>query len=156
MQNFTRFAARFCLLVLVMYAGFVVSVPAETATAAAALTVSPSEVSFANTAVGATCPGVNCSYAMVTVTNTGTSNERLVGAKADPTPPFWPTFGGTCNVKFLYVIPPKASCTFQWGFKPTAAGKAKGSGTITFESGASVNVVLVGVGTGGGRGRGRG
>ena len=154
MSNVLRCAARLCILLLLAYAGVLLSEPADTALASASLTVSPSEVSFANTAVGSVCPGANCSYAIVTITNTGTQTERLVGAKGDPSPPFWPTFGGTCNVKFLYLIPPKTSCTFQWGFKPQEPGKAKGSGSISFESGAAVNVVLTGVGTGRGRGRG--
>lgn len=156
MHTFPGLARRFFLLFLLMSAVTLVSVRGDTVRAAFALTVSPAEVSFANTAVGTVCPGANCSYAMVTITNTGTQTERLVSAKGDPTPPFWPTFGGTCNNQYLYLLPAKESCTFQWGFKPQNPGKFKGTGTISFESGATVTVALTGVGTGGGRGRGRG
>jgi hypothetical protein len=156
MHTFPRLARRLFHLFLLVSAVSVVSVPGDTARAAAELTVSPTAVAFANTAVGTQCPGANCSYAMVTITNTGNQIERLVSAKGNPTPPFWPTYGGTCNVKYLYLLPPKESCTFQWGFKPQNPGKFTGTGTISFESGATVNVALSGVGTGGGRGRGRG
>ncbi len=145
---------RLCLLFVLVSAAMLVSLPDDSVRAAASLTVSPTEVAFTNTAVGTQCPGSNCSYTMVTITNTGSQTERLVGAKGDPTPPFWPTYGGTCNVKYLYLLPPKESCTFQWGFKPQHPGKFKGRGSISFESGATVTVSLTGLGTGRGRGRG--
>jgi hypothetical protein len=152
MPTFPGLASRRFLLFLLVPAVALVSGTGDTMRAEADLTVSPTEIAFANTAAGTECPGANCSYAMVTITNNGSQTERLVSAKGDPTPPFWPTYGGTCSVQYLYQLPPKESCTFQWGFKPQKPGKFKGTGTITFESGATVNVALTGVGTGGGRG----
>ncbi len=110
-------------------------------TALAQLSVSPAVVVFPDTSVGA------ISYQEVTISNTGSQTENLLTATADPNPPFWPTFGGTCNVNFGYAVPAGASCTFQWGFKPVHPGRTVGVGTISFESGAALGVVLVGKGT---------
>ena len=118
-----------------------------TPNALAQLSVSPSVVVFPNTPVGSACPGDNCSYAEVTITNNGTATEHLISAEATPDPPFWPTFGGTCNTPDAYFLPAGESCTFQWGFKPEHPGKSNGVGTVSFESGASVGVVLTGRGT---------
>jgi hypothetical protein len=117
-----------------------------TPNAFAQLSVSPSVVVFSNTPVGPDCPGANCSYAEVTITNNGSQTEHLTTAEATPNPPFWPTFGGTCNVTYAYYLPGGESCTFEWGFKPQKPGKFTGTGTISFESGASVGVVLIGKG----------
>jgi hypothetical protein len=84
---------------------------------------------------------------MVTITNNGSATEHLVGATTGSPGPFWPTFGGTCNVTKLYFLPPGESCTFQWGFKPQKPGRARGTGQISFESGESVSVELDGRGT---------
>lgn len=108
------------------------------------LTVSPAVVVFPNTPVGTDCPGVNCTYAMVTITNNGSQTEQLVTAEADS--PFWPTYGGTCNATYAYYLPAGESCTFQWGFKPVHPGRVVGVGTVSFKSGASVGVLLTGVG----------
>jgi hypothetical protein len=110
------------------------------------LSVSPTSVEFPDTPVGPDCPGSNCTYALVTITNNGTDTEHLIGATVGPPGPFWPTFGGTCNVPRLYYLPPGESCTFQWGFRPEHPGNASATGTITFESGATVTVELNGKG----------
>ncbi len=83
----------------------------------------------------------------MTITNNGELTETLTTAEATPNPPFFPTFGGTCNVQYSYMLPAGQSCTFQWGFKPQHPGKVTGTGTISFLSGASLGVVLVGKGT---------
>lgn len=111
------------------------------------LSISPTTLTFPPTPVGPECPGANCTYAMVTITNNGAATEHLVGAFAGSPGPFWPTFGGTCNVPNLYFLPPGASCTFQWGFKPVHPGQAHDTGQISFESGQSVSVELNGRGT---------
>jgi hypothetical protein len=109
------------------------------------LSVSPTTLTFAPTVVGPECPGANCTYGMVTITNNGTATEHLVGATAGA--PFWPTYGGTCNTPNMYLLAPGESCTFQWGFKPEHPGQAHGTGQISFESGQSVSVQLDGRGT---------
>ena len=111
------------------------------------LTVSPTALSFPNTPVGPDCPGANCTYAMVTITNTGSGTEHLTGAAAGSYGPFWPTYGGTCNTPNMYVLPAGASCTFQWGFKPEHPGRVRDTGTINFESGESVSIELDGRGS---------
>jgi hypothetical protein len=110
------------------------------------LTVSPSSLTFPPTPVGPDCPGDNCAYADVTISNSGPDTEHLVGADA-PSGAFWPTFGGTCNVQHLYFLPAGQSCTFQWGFKPEKPGQRRDTGHISFESGASLSVELEGRGT---------
>jgi hypothetical protein len=112
------------------------------------LSVSPTTLTFSPTPVGPECPGANCTYEIVTITNNGTATEHLIGASAGtPGPPFWPTYGGTCNMPNLYVLPPGESCTFQWGFKPEHPGHVQATGQISFESGQSVSVELDGRGT---------
>jgi len=111
------------------------------------LTISPAALSFPPTPVGPACPGANCTYAEVTITNTGSDTEHLIGAAAGSYGPFWPTFGGTCNTPNMYYLSPGASCTFQWGFKPSKPGHVQDTGTINFESGDSVSVELDGRGT---------
>ena len=111
------------------------------------LTVAPTSLSFPNTPVGPDCPGANCTYAMVTITNTGSGTEHLVGAAAGSYGPFWPTYGGTCNTPNMYFLPAGASCTFQWGFKPEHPGRVRDTGTINFESGESVSIELDGRGS---------
>jgi hypothetical protein len=118
----------------------------RTATAASNLTVSPAVLVFPDTVVGTDCPGANCTYAEVTITNGGTDTETLTTANTDTDPPFWPTFGGSCNTPDAYMLPAGESCTFQFGFKPTHPGKFTGTGTINFASGASVSVDLIGFG----------
>jgi Abnormal spindle-like microcephaly-assoc'd, ASPM-SPD-2-Hydin len=117
-----------------------VSSLADTRTAAASAAVSPGTVAFGAQQVG------KITYRVVTITNTGSSSETLASAAVDPSPAFWPTWGGTCNVQYLYVIPPGASCTFQFGFEPTRKGHVSGQGTITFQSGNTLTVQLSGVG----------
>jgi streptogramin lyase len=107
------------------------------------LTVTPASVVFADTASGTTNP----SYALVTITNNGPGAQTLTTASATPDPPFFPTFGGTCNVQYAYTIPAGASCTFQFGFNPPAAGSYSGTGSISFSSGVVLNVALAGTGT---------
>jgi hypothetical protein len=116
------------------------------AIAASNLTVSPTLLSFDDAVVGAACPGTGCTYAEVTITNGGDALEHLSTATTDPEPPFFPTFGGSCNTPNAYDIPVGESCTFQFGFKPQHPGKFTGTGTINFDSGASVTVDLVGFG----------
>jgi hypothetical protein len=97
-------------------------------------------VTFSDTGVG------EISYAMVTVTNPNDVPVTLTTANATPNPPFFPTFGGTCNVTYGWVIPPNTSCTFQFGFKPVKSGTEKGSGTIRFSLGQDLQISLVGKG----------
>ena len=111
------------------------------------LSVSPTALSFPGTPVGPDCPGANCAYAIVTITNTGSETEHLIGAAAGSYGPFWPTYGGTCNTPNMYYLSPGASCTFQWGFKPGKPGHVQDTGTISFESGATVSVDLEGRGS---------
>ena len=120
---------------------------AQEVTVAMSLSISPTTLSFSPTPVGPECPGANCSYAEVTITNNGATTEHLVGATAGSPAPFWPTFGGTCNVAHMYFLPAGASCTFQWGFKPEKPGRVRATGQISFESGESVSIELDGRGT---------
>jgi hypothetical protein len=85
-------------------------------------------------------------YATVTITNTGSGAETISGGYASLSE-FWPTWGGTCNVTYAYVIPPHTSCTLQWGFKPTATGPVTTIGNVSFKSGATLYVFLNGIGT---------
>jgi hypothetical protein len=111
------------------------------------LSVSPTSVEFPDTPVGPDCPGANCTYAIVTITNNGADTEHLTTAYASSDHgPFWPTFGGSCNYPGLYYLPPGESCTFQWGFKPQHPGNAHATGTIKFESGGTVTMELNGKG----------
>jgi hypothetical protein len=110
------------------------------------LSVAPTTLTFPDTPVGPACPGANCTYGIVTITNNGAATEHLITASAGSAGPFWPTFGGTCNYPGMYFLPAGASCTFQWGFKPDHPGRAHATGQITFESGASVSVALDGRG----------
>jgi hypothetical protein len=111
----------------------------DTSSAAADVTASPMPLKF-KTGVG------NITYGMVTITNTGGSSETLTGAVA-PNPPFWPTWGGSCNLPPINrVVLPGRSCTFQFGFKPTQKGHVSGQGTMTFQSGTTLTVELDGVG----------
>ncbi len=120
----------------------------EAATASGSISVSPSAVTFPNATVGAACsPGPGCTYAEVTLTNTSAVTVTLTTATASPNPPFYPTFGGTCNVTYAYHIPANTSCTFQWGFRPVHHGKTMGTGTIFFDNGDTVTVGLTGKGT---------
>ena len=109
------------------------------------MSVSPSAITFAKATSGAPCsPGPGCTFAEVTVTNNGATTVTLTTASATPNPPFFPTFGGTCNVTYAYAIPAGASCTFQWGFRPVKPGKFAGTGTINFDNGDAVTVGLLG------------
>jgi hypothetical protein len=104
------------------------------------LSVSPTGLQFAPTEVD------ESSFAVVTITNGGPGAERLATASV-AAGPFWPTFGGTCNVTYAYVLGPHVSCTFQFGFRPATAGAHTATGSITFESGSVLSVPLSGVGT---------
>jgi streptogramin lyase len=110
------------------------------------LTVSPNALVFPPTPAGPNYPD-NFSFQSVAITNSGPTNQILTTATADPDPPFFPTFGGTCNTVYGYNIPPGATCTFQFGFNPPAPGSYTGSGTISFSSGAALHVGLSGTGT---------
>jgi hypothetical protein len=111
---------------------------------AGSLTVAPAVRHFAGRPIaGGPCPGTGCVYALVKVHNRTASVETIATAAA--TAPFWPTYGGTCNVKYAYAIPAGKSCTFEFGFRPTARGTLyTGSGTIIFVSGESRTVTLIG------------
>jgi hypothetical protein len=102
------------------------------------LTVSPAKITFPTTKPFST------SFAIVTITNGGDTTEDLTAATANPTPPFFPDFGGTCNVVYAFHIPSGASCTFQWGFAPGATGNYNGTGAITFASGTTLRVAMGG------------
>jgi hypothetical protein len=120
-------------------AGFLI-LPVATETSVAGVTLRPTVARF-NANVG------TLTYKIVRATNTGTSTEVLVSASAT-NPPFWPTWGGTCNISWAArVLAPGQSCTFQFGFHPTARGTVLGVGTLYYLSGTTATVRL--------RGRGR-
>jgi hypothetical protein len=109
------------------------------------LSVSPTALVFATTVVG------DFAYGIVTVTNSGDAADYISTATADPNPPFFPTFAGTCNTSVdgngqNYYIPAGTSCTFQWGFHPSRAGRVNGSATLSFQSGATLTIDLTGMG----------
>ena len=113
---------------------------------AAGLTLSPTALTFAPTTVG------DFDYQMVTITNGGAEAEYISTATTSGNPPFFPTYGGTCNFSVdetnkNYYIPAGESCTFQWGFHPARPGKQMGTGTLYFDSGATLTVTFTGKGT---------
>jgi hypothetical protein len=108
---------------------------------------SPNTVSFPSAIFGdGACGsgGSSCTYAMATLTNTGSTSQKISGASA--TGAFWVTWGGTCNdTAHAKTIKAGQSCTLQFGFKPTAAkSKYAGTGTVTFSSGVSISFALAG------------
>jgi hypothetical protein len=113
-------------------------VPGGGSEAAHRLSVSPARVVFPTTKPFST------SFALVTITNGGDTTEDLITATANPTPPFFADFGGTCNVVYAFHIPSGASCTFQWGFAPGETGNYNGIGEIKFASDTTLRVVLAG------------
>jgi hypothetical protein len=119
-------------------------VGSATAATAGSLTVAPTVRHFQGKPVaGAPCPGKGCVYALVKIRNRTANVETIVSATA--TNPFWPTYGGTCNVVYAYAIPAGKTCTFQFGFKPTAAGTLyTGTGNVMFVSGETLTVTLIG------------
>jgi hypothetical protein len=137
-----RLLSRLCAVSVLAALGFFAGAGATEA----AVTASPSVVHFAPTPVN------GLSYQLVTLTNTSaTETEVLQTASAAPGY-FFPTFGGTCNVVYTYVIPPGTSCTFEFGFRPSQKGPQAAFGWVVFESGEEVIVILEGTGTGGRRG----
>lgn len=134
-KNKKKFWARLAVAGMVGVLIFAV----DTRPGVAAVTVSPMVVKM-KAKVG------TLTYGMVTVTNTGASPEVLLTATAT-NPPFWPTWGGTCNL-FLFskIVGPGQSCTFEFGFQPTQKGKVSGQGTLMFLSGANPTVQLKGTG----------
>jgi hypothetical protein len=120
---------------------FAAPVPAS---ATGTLTVSPTTLVFAqHPVVGAACPGAGCTYAFVTIHN-GTSRVKKLSFATAPSP-FWPTYGGTCNVTYGYAIPAHASCTFQFGFKPSKKNThSTGKAGLHFTNGTVLAVTLVG------------
>lgn len=122
----------------------------DQAAATSNLAVTPSSITFPTTPVG------GFSYDTVTISNTGDTADYLVTATASPDPPFFPTFGGTCNTSIdpngrTYWIPAGGSCTFQWGYHPTTRpGKGRppwtqtGTGTLFFDSGTTLAVSFTG------------
>jgi hypothetical protein len=119
----------------------------STRTPGPVLSVSPSAITFATITAG------EFDYQMVTITNSGDAGDYIQTATADPDPPFFPTFGGTCNTSIgpdgvtPYYIPAGGSCTFQWGFHPTHPGKRTGTGTLVFVTSAPIDVSLSGKAT---------
>jgi hypothetical protein len=127
-------------------------------TSASILTVSPTSLTFGPTPVG------TFDYEIVTISNSGDAADYISTVNfptATPDPPFFPTFGGSCNTSIdpndpnqrNYWIPAGGSCTFQWGFHPTTRGggrppwTATGSGTLSFDSGASFSIDFTGLST---------
>ena len=106
------------------------------------LSVSPAAITFATVAPG------EFDYQLVTVANTGDADDYIQTATATPDPPFFPTFGGTCNTSIgpdgvtNYFIPAGGSCTFQWGFHPARPGKQTGTGTLVFVTSAPITVTF--------------
>ncbi len=117
---------------------------AAPASATGTLTVSPRPLVFLHHPVaGAACPGAGCDYAYVTIHN-GTGRVKKLSSATAPTP-FWPTYGGTCNVQYGYAIPAHASCTFQFGFRPTKPNtRSSGKASLHFTNGAVLAVTLIG------------
>jgi hypothetical protein len=88
------------------------------------------------------------SYKIVTLTNTSSTEIKVLETAFAAPQYFFPTFGGTCNVVYGYVVPPGQSCTFEFGFHPSQLGPRAAFGWIVFEDGETVVVILEGVGTG--------
>jgi hypothetical protein len=86
-------------------------------------------------------------YGMVTIVNSDVTPQTIVVVTASPRPPFWPTWGGTCNsLANNKVVPGNGTCTFQFGFKPATKGVVRGTGEFTFKSGIKKQINLTGTG----------
>jgi hypothetical protein len=116
------------------------SIEVEAAAAVAGpLSETPDPLVFPNAMAGDGACGSagsqSCTYAMATLKNSGTVNQRITAASASG--PFWVTWGGTCNnTTNAKTIRPGVSCTLQFGFAPTtASATSRGTGTVTFASG---------------------
>jgi hypothetical protein len=102
------------------------------------LTAVPDPLEFPDaTFGGTTCGspgGTACTYAIVMLHNNLPTAQTIISASA--TPPFWVTWGGSCNnLEYQKTIPAYGGCELQFGFAPDAAGTDySGKGTVSFES----------------------
>ncbi len=108
----------------------------------------PNPLVFPNADVGGGACGAvgstSCTYASITITN-GTAVTQTITTASAGTTIFWPTYGGTCNVTYGFMIPSGASCTFEYGFEPTTASTTyTDTGTVNFASGAALSFGLSG------------
>jgi hypothetical protein len=112
------------------------------------VTATPDPLVFPNaTFRGTTCGspgGTACSYGMITIHNNLPTAQTITSAFADP--PFWVTWGGSCNsITLNKTIPANGACELQWGFAPTAAKTTfTGKGTVSFASGLNLSLGLQG------------
>ena len=108
------------------------------------LSGTPDPLVFPNAIAGDACPGGGCTYAMATIKNSGSTSQLITAASA--TSPFWVTWGGTCNnTTNRKRVGAGASCTLQFGYKPTVANTtSSGTGSITFQSGLILRIKLKG------------
>ena len=99
-----------------------------------AITVSSTTLNFGNVGVGAT------SAQQVTVTNTSALPQAPLAAGGGTSSPF----NGVTNCG-VPTLPPGSTCTFDYGYSPTALGPSNGSASITV-GGGSYAVSLSGEG----------
>jgi len=106
------------------------------------VSLSPTSVTFATTAIG-----VTSASAKITVTNNTTGNVTLSTPAVTVAAPFVNASGTTCtNGK---VLAAKATCIINVSFKPTVAGLAKGTVTLSDNDPTSPqSATLRGTGTG--------
>ncbi len=123
---------------------FIAAATAMPASATGTISVSPQTLVFPHhPVVGAPCPGAGCDYATVTIHN-GTARAKTLST-VSTSAPFWPTYGGTCNTPDKYRIPAHASCSFQFGFKPSTPNtRSTAKATLHFTNGAAPVITLVG------------
>ena len=111
------------------------------------LTISPAALSFAPTPVGPACPGANCTYAEVTITNTGSATEHLIRCCRRVVWPFLADLRRHVQ-RAEHVLPAgRGILHVPMGLQPDKPGRVRDTGTMTFESGESVSVELDGRGT---------
>jgi Abnormal spindle-like microcephaly-assoc'd, ASPM-SPD-2-Hydin len=114
-----------------------------TGTAAGAVTIAPTALTFAAQAIGTTSAPQT-----VTITNGGTASTSLAGFSLSANFAV-ATGGGTCGNNTT--LAPAASCTFAITFSPTATGPLSGSFVVSqnVTGGGPLTVALSGTGTAG-------
>ena len=121
----------------------------QLAVVAGPLSGTPDPLVFPNAIAGDVCPGGGCTYAMVTIKNSGSTSQLITSASAPN--PFWVTWGGTCNnTTNRKRVAARASCTLEFGYKATFGnGASSATGSITFHSGLVLKIKLRGTGVSG-------